>query len=112
MGLLIVAGPEIGIAFEPGTDQRHQLWHPAQVPVRIGDLDVAHVGGQRQHPLMEVHALFVPQDQAPHGKAVAKIVDPRLPMPTTIDPTQLPSQQLKHPMSLPVTQWLAAARTS
>ena len=43
MGLFIVARPEVGIVFEPGTDQGHQLRHPTQVPVRVGYLDVAHV---------------------------------------------------------------------
>lgn len=88
--------------------------HQVALPVRVGDLDVAHVRGQRQHPLIKVRPLFMPQDQAPHGKAVANVVDPRLSMPAAIHPVQLPSQLLKHSVGLPVAQRLApthAART-
>ncbi len=48
---------------------------PPEVPVRVRDLGVAHVGQQRKHVLVHVLALLMPAQQATHRKAVAQIVD-------------------------------------
>ena len=67
---------------------------------------MAQVGRQRQHPLVDIHALLVPQHQPANGEAVAQIVHPRLTVTTPIDPPELPAQLLEDPVDLSVAHGL------
>ena len=73
----------------------------------VGDLDVAEVGRQRQHPLTHVNALIMPEHQPEHGKGVAKVVDARRAMAATIDPTELPPKFVEDAVDFAVRDRLA-----
>src|ERR1700730_251357 len=74
VSLLIERSRRCHEALEPVADQGHQFGHGAQIPVGVGDLRVSEVGGQREHGLIEVDALAVPEQHALDDEAVPKLV--------------------------------------
>src|SRR5690606_589227 len=75
-----------------------------EVPVRVGDLGVAHVGRQRKHVLVHILALLMPAQQATHRKAVAQIVDAGRTVAAASDPAQFPAQLVEDTVGLPITE--------
>jgi hypothetical protein len=65
---------------------------------------VAEVGGQRQHHLVDVDALAVPQHYATHREGVPQIVDTRPVVSAAVDPTQLVTQLDENAMYLTLAQ--------
>src|ERR1700689_4118770 len=62
---------------EPSSRNRHQLWDPRDVPVRVGDLCVPEVGRERSDALLDIDAVAVPAEETAAGERVTEIVDPR-----------------------------------
>ena len=55
-----------------------QLGHGGQVPVGVGRLDVAEVGGQHRQRRRDVRAVAVPVERVCTAKRVAQVVEPRV----------------------------------
>src|ERR1700674_407275 len=83
---------------------RHQLGYAGEIPVGVGYHRMAHVGGQRQHCLIDLHTLRVPEHHATNDEGVAKVMDTRASVSAAIDPAQLVAQADKDPMHLAQTQ--------
>jgi hypothetical protein len=70
----------------------HELWYTSEIPVGIGYHGVPHVSGQRQHLLIDIHALNMPEHHATNDEGVPQIVDAWSIVSTAIDPSQLITQ--------------------
>ena len=92
VALLIAISREIGEALELAAGERHQFGHGREIPVRVEDLGVTHVGRQRQHHLIDIGALGMPEHHAPDGKGVTQVVQARRLVCTAIDPAQAVAQ--------------------
>lgn len=62
---------------EPSGRNRHQLWDPRDVPVRVRDLCVPEVRRERSDALLDIDAVAVPAEKTTAGERVAEIVEPR-----------------------------------
>ena len=75
-----------------------------EVPVGVGDHGVAHVGGQRQHRLIDVYPLVVPEHHPTNHHRVPQVVDARTFVSAAVDPAQLIAQTDEDPMHLAEAQ--------
>ena len=60
---------------EPAHCFPHQLWRAAQIPLRIGDVDMAEVGGQDRQATFWVLIGLIPAYERIRGKYVPHIVE-------------------------------------
>jgi hypothetical protein len=65
---------------------------------------MADVGGQRQHGLIDVHTLRVPEHHATNDERVPQVVDARASVSAAVDPAQLVAQAAEDPIHLAQTQ--------
>ena len=80
-----------GEALESLCGQGHELGDGREVPVGVGDLGVAQIGGQVRHAVVDVGALVVPALHAPHDECVPQILKSRKTRPSLGGPTEAPS---------------------
>lgn len=83
-----------------------------EVPVGGGDLGVTQVSRQRQHRLINIGSLRVPQHHAANSEAVAQVVDARPIVAATVHPIQRSSQFDEDPVDLAPTQGMAQPLSS
>jgi hypothetical protein len=63
----------------------------------------------RQHRLIDVHVLRLPQEDTPYHEGVAQVVNARSVMRPAIAPAQLLAQRREDPMDLALVQILASS---
>ena len=60
---------------EAVSSERHELGYSLQVPVGVAEIDVADVGRERQHCIVDVCTFRLPEHQPSADKSVPQIVD-------------------------------------
>lgn len=59
---------------ESSADERKELGHSSEVPVRVADLHVSHVGREERNGMVDVDSFAVPLQQSLGGKGVPEII--------------------------------------
>ena len=68
---------------------RHEFRDTGQIPIGVGDLDVADVGRKRRHGVVDIGAMLVPELNAATDEGVAEVVDAHLAMAAPGGPTEV-----------------------
>ena len=76
----------------------HELGDRGEVPVRVGDLGMAKIGGQREDLAVDVNALLVPTQEPTHGERVTKTMDVWPPCAAACGPAQATAHSAEGPL--------------